>query len=243
MDERSTRLAGLETFLIGAAGAAKITVVFLHGRGMKPSDLTPFAHSLGIPGAAFVFPQGPLAEAGGGFSWWSERRDTAASPGRQAGRDLADFAPPGRREARARIRDLIAAVRETGHAGPLVLAGFSQGGMLAGDTVLMEGVRVAGLVMMSASRIAIGEWSAQRRRLQDLPAFVSHGRADSDLAFEAGERLHDFLRASGAAVQWMPFDGGHEIPFPVWRQFRHFARSMMSAGSATNEKIASYGTH
>jgi phospholipase/carboxylesterase len=142
----------------------------------------------------------------------------------QGARDLADQHPPGRDHARALIRELLAALSERGSGEPLLLAGFSQGAMLACDTLLLEEVRAAGLVMMSASRIAIDEWLPRMDRLQGLRAFVSHGREDRDLAFTAGERLEHFLRDGGAAVTWVPFDGGHEIPFRVWREFRSFAQ-------------------
>jgi phospholipase/carboxylesterase len=50
----------------------------------------------------------------------------------------------------------------------------------------------------------------------------SHGRADPDLAFSAAEKLNLALNEAGASLTWVPFEGGHEIPFPVWRQVRRF---------------------
>ncbi len=35
-----------------------------------------------------------------------------------------------------------------------------------------------------------------------------------------------FLVSAGASVAWVPFDGGHEIPFMVWRELRKFLRSI-----------------
>jgi phospholipase/carboxylesterase len=51
---------------------------------------------------------------------------------------------------------------------------------------------------------------------------ISHGRADSDLAFAAGESLRDCLTTAGAATTWVPFDQGHEVPLVVWRRLRKF---------------------
>jgi len=67
----------------------------------------------------------------------------------------------------------------------------------------------------------------KRERLRGLPAFVSHGRADQDLAFTAGEALRDFVLAGGAEVSWVPFDGGHEIPLVVWRALRKFLSALL----------------
>jgi len=30
------------------------------------------------------------------------------------------------------------------------------------------------------------------------------------------------VRQHGAAVDWLPFDGGHEIPLVAWRRLRKF---------------------
>jgi phospholipase/carboxylesterase len=55
---------------------------------------------------------------------------------------------------------------------------------------------------------------------------VSHGRGDTDLAFAAGEALRDLLVSGGAAVTWVPFDQGHEIPLVVWRGLRKFLSTL-----------------
>src|SRR2546428_564480 len=94
--------------------------------------------------------------------------------------------------------------------------------------VLLRGSRpVDGLVLMSASRIACADWELKRERLRGLPAFLSHGRADRDLAFAAGEALRDFVLAGGAEVSWVPFEGGHETPLVVWRGLRKFLGGLL----------------
>jgi len=240
MEEHHRRLAGLETCLIRDAARPRVTIVFLHGYAMRPADLTPFAHSLGIPGASFVFPQAPLCVSGGRYAWWPMCQEARAAALHGGARDLADQHPLGRPRARALVRQLLEQLIADGEGEPVLLAGFSQGGMLACDTVLFEDVRVDGLAMLSSSCIALDEWTQNSSRLQGLPAFVSHGRHDADLAFAAGERVGHFLHDSGASVRWAPFDGGHEIPFSVWRHFRSFARETLAA-APLNENVA-YGS-
>jgi phospholipase/carboxylesterase len=60
-----------------------------------------------------------------------------------------------------------------------------------------------------------------------VPVFVSHGTADRDLAFSAGERLRDFVLESEARPTWVPFEGGHEIPLIVWRGLRKFLAGLL----------------
>lgn len=45
--------------------------------------------------------------------------------------------------------------------------------------------------------------------------FISHGRQDPVLSFASAEGIVDYLRGEGYAVEFVPFDGGHELPFEV----------------------------
>src|SRR5215475_57985 len=163
MDERHTRLADLQTCLIDGPRVAKLRIVFLHGYDMRASDLIPFAHSLSIAGVAYAFPQAPTAVSKQGYAWWPSvcpRR--ADAPG--GARDLWQEYPAGRELAREMLLAFIQSLRAESDE-PVMLAGFSQGGMLACDAVLMESADVAALALMSASCIASAEWDGQRRRL------------------------------------------------------------------------------
>jgi phospholipase/carboxylesterase len=222
-------LGGLRTIIVPVAEAPRVMVVILHGYAMGPEDLAPFAESMGVPGA-FYLPEGPFEAEGNGRAWWpidQERRAAAMAVGP---RDLAAEHPPGAEAARALLRGVIAVV-ERRHPGlPLVLVGFSQGGMLACDTVLRDRPRIAGLALLSASRIAADEWAALTGRLAGLPVLVSHGTHDPDLGFHAGEAMRDMCIAAGADVTWVPFEGEHGIPLVVWRALRKFIQRLALAG-------------
>jgi phospholipase/carboxylesterase len=98
--------------------------------------------------------------------------------------------------------------------------------MLVCDTLLQEDIEVQGVILMSSSRIAMGEWRPRLERLRGLPVLVSHGTGDADLALAAGERLRDELREGGAQVTWLAFDGGHEIPLTVWRSIKRYLQQI-----------------
>lgn len=202
----------------------RLRMVFLHGYDMSPADLTPFAHSLALPGVAYVFPQAQSAVSAKGYAWWP--RVAAKSAAECGGRDLWQEYPAGREQARDRLSDLMDVLKNESDA-PLALAGFSQGGMLACDALLFEEAEVDVLAMMSSSCIAASQWHERRHRLNGVAAFVSHGRSDTELSFDAGRRVAEFLTSGGARVTWMPFEGGHEIPFLVWRHFKRFVQSTL----------------
>ena len=214
MIETHAQMGGMRTITVGDANAP-LVVVMLHGRMMEGADLAPFARSLGTQ-AYFVFPDAPLRTGAHGFAWWPVESETRLR-GRGV-RDLYELDPPGRCEARAALAALLSVF-----AGPrrLVLAGFSQGGMLAMDYVL-HGGKVDALVLLSSSRIAYADWKPRLPCLRSLPMLVAHGRADPELAFAAGEGLRDAAFTGGAHLTWLPFEGGHEIPLVVWRALRKF---------------------
>jgi phospholipase/carboxylesterase len=232
--EDTLELGGLRTVSVGDPEAARVVVVLLHGFQMEPADLSPFAHSLQAP-AWFLFPEAPLPAEPRGRAWWhidakARERALAAGP-----RDFAAQSPPDLPEARARLRGFLAALAPSLRARPLVLGGFSQGGMLACDSVLRAGAErlgISALALLSASRIAFDEWAGlDAAGLRGLPALVSHGELDDDLAFSAGERLRDFLAGAGADVAWIPHERGHEIPLVVWRRLRKLVASLARAAA------------
>jgi phospholipase/carboxylesterase len=228
--EDTIELGGLRAVAVGDRDAARVVVVLLHGFQMSPADLSPFAHSLQAP-AWFLFPEAPLPAEPRGRAWWhidAEARERALAVGP---RDFAVQSPPDLPAARAHLGAFLASLAPAVGGRPLVLGGFSQGGMLACDSVLRGGADALGLAAMalfSASRIAFDEWRAlpPARGLPGLPVLVSHGELDDDLAFAAGEGLRDFLVEAGADVAWLPFAQGHEIPLVVWRRLRKLVTSL-----------------
>jgi phospholipase/carboxylesterase len=217
--EGEARVAGLDAVAIEPVGTPpKATVLLLHGFQMEPADLSPFARSLDLP-VRFVLPAGPAVCAARGRAWWSldePAREAAIAGGP---RDLVDELPP---DLDAACELLRAMLDELGAAsvGPLVLAGFSQGGMLAYATMARaRHPAVAALALLSATRIG-GVASAPPASLAGLPALVAHGALDPDLAIDAGAALRDALATGGAEVSWVPFEGAHEIPLVVWRALK-----------------------
>ncbi len=214
------------TVTTGIAGPRPLVVFMLHGHGMRAGDFAPFARSLGVAGI-YHFPEGPLDLTDGTHAWWHKvpRESSYADVARMA------FAhPPGRVDARRKLASHLLSPELVPADATVVLAGFSQGGMLACETVLLQDdVRVDALALFSSSRVAFDEWRPALTRLAGLPVLVAHGLGDDELPFAAGEALRDCLVDGGAQVQWLPFDGGHQVPLVVWRQFRRLLREVAHA--------------
>jgi phospholipase/carboxylesterase len=202
------------------AGSGPV-VVLLHGFGAPGDDLVSLWRVLRAPkGTRFVFPAAPLqlpGDYGGGRAWWwidMEARMRRREQG--IARDV-DEVPDGLVDARAKIDALLSEVDRalSPPAGQVVLGGFSQGAMLSLDVALASDRPLAGLLLMSATHIAAKEWAARYDRRRGLPVFMSHGIEDDLLPFDVADNLRHTLASHGLRVDWLPFRGGHAIPWEV----------------------------
>jgi phospholipase/carboxylesterase len=222
-------LAGLTTRVVGPADA-KTTVVLLHGFGAAGDDLVALAQYLRAP-ARFVFPEAPITlggQYGDARAWW--RLDLARlEQDLRTGnlRDRRSEVPEGLVEVRDQVTFFLEELQAKLSIpdDQLVLGGFSQGAMLSLDVALHRARPPAGLILMSGTLLAEGEWLPRMKTLAGVPIVMSHGEHDQLLPFAVAEILRDHLREAGAAVDWHPFRGGHEIPPAVLEAIAAYLRT------------------
>ncbi|MGB0911809.1 MAG: alpha/beta hydrolase, partial [Nitrospirales bacterium] len=209
-------------------------VVLLHGFGASGTDLVPLWRVLDVPDETrFVFPAAPLMlDAGFGDSraWWMLDMERLAQERAQGNwTELVKEVPNGLSDARQKVVALLDIVKKEFQVDSeqLLLGGFSQGAMLACDTVLRSEQSLAGLVMLSGSLIAQHEWSSLIPNRKGLPVFQSHGTDDPILSPLVAQQLRDMLVAEGVPVEWHEFRGGHEIPMNILERLGGFIREVL----------------
>jgi phospholipase/carboxylesterase len=211
---------------IEPAGVARAAVLVLHGLDMSPAWVAAIVASLRLPALAGV-PSGPVARGAALRSWWpvdDVQRDQRLARGAS---DLHAVDPSGREQARAELHAAARALRARAPGLPLVVAGFSQGAMLALDGVFQDPpLAVDALALWSASRLAFEQWRPALQRLRGVRVELRHGHADANIAIGAAQALRDALVEGGADVRWLPFDGGHEIPLGAWTGLRRLVREI-----------------
>ena len=203
-------------------------VILLHGFGAPGDDLVALWRMLRVPDAVrFVFPVAPLKLDDGpydGRAWWMLDMDRIARQTAEGrGRDI-DAVPDGLAAARERVLAMLDDLDRHEGLPPdrVFLGGFSQGAMLACETVLRSARQFAGLIILSGSIIARPEWEERWPGRKGLPVFQSHGTDDPLLPHETATQLKDTLIRHGLPVTWHEFQGGHEIPLPVLDQLGQF---------------------
>ncbi len=196
-------------------GTGQRPIVLLHGYSSSPDEWLPFTTTITLPaGWRFVFPEGPgRGTSGRGRAWWP--LDLASHQGSDGLPDLSRTRPEGLAIAAVAVRTLLDELHENTAGSTPILGGFSQGGMVSAEVAFRSDTPLAALVLLSPTVVDEASWAAGIRRRKGLRVFLSHGRRDDVLPFEASARLAGTLRGADLDVTWVPFDGGHDIPAQV----------------------------
>ena len=89
---------------------------------------------------------------------------------------------------------------------PIILAGFSQGGMMAMRIALTTTQNFDGVAALSSRLI-----TKTSSKVNNLNFFISHGIKDNVIDISEGRNTRDLLEESGHTVKYQEYDMGHEI--------------------------------
>jgi phospholipase/carboxylesterase len=185
-------------------------------------------------GTRFIFPEGPLSLSFGprdARAWWLiDMARIAADQAAGRVRDLSQDIPRGLAPARETMVTFLKEIEQKFDADPrkTLLGGFSQGAMLSCDVMLRTTEPYAGLIQLSGTLLAAQEWIPLLQERKGLPVFQSHGMQDELLPYVGAERLRDVLSQAGLAVDWHPFQGGHEIPESILQRLGVFLTKVLT---------------
>ena len=185
-------------------------VIWLHGLGADGNDFVPVAKELKLPplGIRFVFPHAPMRPVtiNGGFvmrAWYDIAYQELAFKEDQR----------GLRESQKLIEELI--VREITRgipSGRIVLAGFSQGGVLALQTGLRQSKPLAGLMALSSYLPMSPMVEVERNAASNsVPIFMGHGITDNIVPLALGKMSRDTLIKLGYEVEWHQYTMPHSV--------------------------------
>jgi phospholipase/carboxylesterase len=228
MPIEKTVLGGLTTYVnseVPAGQQPTLAVVLCHGYGASGRDLVGLTQAIGQirPGilarTLFLYPAAPLDLSDMGVpygrAWWHIDLDRLIN--RPTPELFARFrrdVPEGAPEARQAFESMLAEARKRFGLTPdrIVLGGFSQGSMLATDVALRMARGPAALCILSGALVNEIEWRELASKHPPLTILQSHGRQDPLLMYPQATALRDLLTDAEHEVEFVAFDGGHEIP-------------------------------
>jgi phospholipase/carboxylesterase len=189
-------------------------LVLLHGRGTGPDDILPLADELD-PGRRLlaVAPRGPLSLPPGGSHWY--RAIGVGYP------DPDTFLPTLERLASwLDARDVP--IQRT------VIAGFSQGAVMAYATGLGEGrPRPAGIVALSGFMPSADGFALELDGLDGYPVAIGHGTLDPIIEASFSRDARDRLEEAGADVLWRESPVAHTVDPDFLAELAGFVRRVL----------------
>src|SRR5882724_9689551 len=185
-------------------------VIWLHGLGADGNDFVPIVRELSLPplGIRFVFPHAPMRPVtiNGGFvmrAWYDIAYQELAFKEDER----------GLRDSQKLIEDLIARENKRGiPSSRIVLAGFSQGGVITLQAGLRQPKRLAGLMALSAYLPMSPMVEVERNAASNsVPIFMGHGIADDIVPLALGTMSRDSLIKLGYEVEWHQYQMPHSV--------------------------------
>lgn len=186
-------------------------VIWLHGLGDSGHGFAPITQALNFPSdlaVRFVFPHAPVRpitiNGGVAMPGWYDI----------ASMDLANRADEaGVRESAEMIEQLIEKELAKGFKPEdMVLAGFSQGGVMAYHIGTRLSQPIAGIMALS-TYLAVPDKLADEVNsvTKQTPIIAMHGTEDEVVPFAAGEMAKERLTALGYNVEWQQYRMQHNI--------------------------------
>ncbi|MEW6990016.1 alpha/beta hydrolase [Colwelliaceae bacterium 6441] len=219
----------LDNITIEPKTVATSCVIWLHGLGDSGEGFAPVVPMLGLPtdhSIRFVFPHAPeqAVTINQGYvmrSWYDIKS-----------MDLHNRADmKGVLESEQLVHALIEEQIDAGiPAKNIVLAGFSQGGVVSLFTGLRYPEKLAGLLALScylpnADKLPDNLTSANA----STPIMQNHGEQDDVVPLSAGKMAHALLNNAGYQVEWQSYQMPHSVlpeqltDISVWLQKRLMA--------------------
>lgn len=187
------------------------SIIWMHGLGADGNDFVPIINELKLlpdTAARFIFPHAPelpvTINNGYVMRAWYDILD----PGMGNVEDEA-----GIRQSQAAISALIEQEVQRGILSRnIILAGFSQGGVMALQTGLRYKKEIGGIIALSCylslSQTLDVEISHANR---NAPIFMVHGNRDAVIPITKAKKSREQLLQSGCAVEWHEYEMEHSV--------------------------------
>lgn len=183
-------------------------IVTLHGLGTHGEDLAPLCEELQLPGCRFVLPDAPLHLPGypqGAYAWYdfqTYNRNEFVQSRDYLFKVMDRFAnDPNLRPAPG---------KEKTHK-PIIIMGFSQGGVMSLEAGINYKGKVAAIISMSGYMPDPWDTLTKAQVPLDTPILLVHGTGDEVVPVEGSRKAVKALKDAGYNPILREFPMGHQI--------------------------------
>jgi phospholipase/carboxylesterase len=202
----------LSTIEIQPKAEHQYSIIWLHGLGADGHDFENIARELHLNATQhirFIFPNAPIQAItiNGGMEMRAWYDILVMNLEREV--DIN-----GIYQSATLIEKLIEREQNNGIASEnILLAGFSQGGVIALHLGLRYAQKLAGIIALSSYLPTLNQLNTEEAAVanQHTPIFMGHGILDAVVDIEAGKAVFDSLHAQGYPVQWHDYVMEHSV--------------------------------
>ena len=209
---------------INPGGKPRFTVIWLHGLGADGTDFVPIVEQLGLPsslGLRYVFPNAPSMPVtiNQGYvmpSWYDiYSADLAARVDEQGIQRSTDY-----------LQSLVTREQENGvPVERIILAGFSQGGLIALTTALGCEQQLLGVMALSTYL----PLEVESPGYHELDIFQAHGRMDNVVPYPVGLDTRHRLEQFGHRLVWREYPMEHAVSIQEITDIRNWMLERLGA--------------
>lgn len=200
-------------------------IITLHGLGTNSDDLVPFCEKLNFSNCRFVLPDAPLSLPGypeGAYAWY----DFQAHDRKEVGKSREYlFKVMDRFSNDPNLRPAPGAAKTP---TPLILMGFSQGGVMSLEAGLNYKGGVAGIVSMSGYMPDPWATLTKAEAPFETPILLVHGTEDEVVPVEGSRHAAKSMKDTGFSnVTLKEFPMAHQISEESFEAVREFLKKIL----------------
>lgn len=201
----------LQTIEVPPATKQEYSVIWMHGLGADGHDFEAIVPDLRLPedhGIRFIFPNAPIQAVtiNGGMkmrSWYDILEMSMEHKVDNAGINQSSNS----------IDQLIQKEINKGIASEnILLAGFSQGGVIALHSGLRFTYKLAGILALSTYLPTIEQIKTEAtKENQSIPIFMAHGTMDQVVAIQNAKQAFNQLKEMQYPIHWHEYPMEHSV--------------------------------
>ncbi|MFC3123181.1 alpha/beta hydrolase [Agaribacter flavus] len=214
--------SGLDAVVQAAQGTHQATVIWLHGLGDSGHGFAPIAPELKLDpslGVKFIFPHAPTRPVtinnGMEMRAWYDIKSMDMESRADVG---------GVKESASLVTQVVEQEIASGiPSNKILIAGFSQGGVIALELGTRFDKPLAGIVALSTYMCAPQNLQMEKHSAnQSIPILCCHGQQDEVVPLFLGRAAYQVLIENGYKVTWKEYMMQHNVCLPEIKDIAAF---------------------